>query len=138
MSKKVLVVGGVAGGASAAARIRRLDEGAEIIMFERGPHVSFSNCSLPFHLSGIVEEQEDLVLMQPDDFYNDYRIDARVYNEVTAIDRENKEVKVKNIITGEEYSERYDKLILSPGARAIVPPFEGIEDVNVFTIRNVV
>ncbi len=138
MEKRILVVGGVAGGASAAARIRRLDEGAEIIMFERGPHVSFSNCSLPFHLSGIVEEQEDLVLMQPDDFYNDYRIDARVYNEVTAIDRENKEVKVKNIITGEEYSERYDKLILSPGARAIVPPFEGIEDVNVFTIRNVV
>ena len=138
MSKRILVIGGVAGGASAAARVRRLDEEAEIIMFERGPHVSFSNCSLPFHLSGVVENQEDLVIMQPDDFYNDYRIDARVYNEVTSIDRENKEVKVKNIITGEEYSERYDKLILSPGARPIVPPFEGIEDVNIFTIRNVV
>ena len=138
MKKRILVVGGVAGGASSAARVRRLDENAEIIMFEKGPHVSFSNCSLPFHLSGIVEDQEDLVMVQPDDFYNNYRIDARVYNEVTSIDRENKLVNVKNIITGEEYSEKYDKLILSPGARPIVPPFEGIEDVNIFTIRNVV
>lgn len=138
MKKRILVVGGVAGGASSAARVRRLDENAEIIMFEKGPHVSFSNCALPFHLSGIVEDQEDLVLMKPDDFYNQYRIDARVFNEVTSINREKKEVNVKNIITGEEYSERYDKLILSPGARPIVPPFEGMEDVNVFTIRNVV
>ncbi len=138
MKKRILVVGGVAGGASSAARVRRLDENAEIIMFEKGPHVSFSNCSLPFHLSGIVEDQEDLVMVQPDDFYNNYRIDARVYNEVTSIDRENKLVNVKNIITGEEYSEKYDKLILSPGARPIVPPFEGIQDVNIFTIRNVV
>lgn len=138
MKKRILVIGGVAGGASAAARVRRLDESAEIIMFEKGPHVSFSNCALPFHLSGIVEEQEDLVLMKPDDFYNEYRIDARVFNEVTSINRDKKEVNVKNIITGEEYSEKYDKLILSPGSRPIVPPFEGIEDVNVFTIRNVV
>lgn len=138
MSKRILVVGGVAGGASSAARIRRLDEDAEIIMFEKGPHVSFSNCSLPFYLSGIVEEQEDLVMMQPEDFYNQYRIDARVYHEVISIDRDNKEIKVKNIITGEEYNERYDKLILSPGASPIVPPFTGIEDVNIFTIRNVV
>ena len=101
MKKRILVVGGVAGGASSAARVRRLDENAEIIMFEKGPHVSFSNCSLPFHLSGIVEDQEDLVMVQPDDFYNNYRIDARVYNEVTSIDRENKLVNVKNIITGE-------------------------------------
>lgn len=138
MSKRVLVVGGVAGGASAAARVRRLDEEAEIIMFERGPHVSFSNCALPFHLSGIIEEHEDLILMKPDQFYNEYRIDARVYHEVVDINRENKEIKVKHVITGEEYTERYDKLILSPGANPIVPPFEGIEDVNVFTIRNVV
>lgn len=138
MKKKILIVGGVAGGASAAARIRRLDENCEIIMFEKGPHVSFSNCALPFHLSGMIKEHEDLILMKPDDFYNQYRIDARVFNEVIAIDRENKEVKVKNIITGEEYIETYDKLILSPGANPIVPPFEGIEDVNVFTIRNVV
>lgn len=138
MSKKILIVGGVAGGASTAARIRRLDEDAEIIMFERGPHVSFSNCSLPFHLSGIVKEHEDLVLMKPDDFFNNYRIDARVYNEVISINREDKEVKVRNVVTGEEYNESYDKLLLSPGARPIVPPFEGMEDVNIFTVRNVV
>lgn len=97
--KRVLVVGGVAGGATAAARIRRLDEECEIIMFERGgPHVSFSNCALPFHLSGLIEDHEDLILMKPDDFYNQYRIDARVYNEVIAIDRENKEVKVKKTL----------------------------------------
>ena len=137
MGKKIVVVGGVAGGASSAARVRRLDEGAEIIMFEKGPHVSFSNCSLPFHLSGIVENEEDLVLMSPKDFYDDYRIDARVHNEVTYIDREKKEVVVKNHLTGDEYRERYDKLILSPGARPIVPPFEGIDRVNLFTIRNV-
>lgn len=137
MTKRILVVGGVAGGASAAARVRRLDEQAEVIMFERGPHVSFSNCSLPFHLSGIVEKEEDLVLMDPEDFYNDYRIDARIHNEVTSIDRENKEVLVKNHLTGEEYKEKYDKLILSPGASPIVPPFQGIDDVNLFTIRNV-
>ncbi len=136
--KRVLVVGGVAGGATAAARIRRLDEECEIIMFERGPHVSFSNCALPFHLSGLIEDHEDLILMKPDDFYNQYRIDARVYNEVIAIDRENKEVKVKNVVTGEEYTEKYDKLILSPGANPIVPPFEGMDDINLFTIRNVV
>lgn len=138
MTKKILVVGGVGGGASAAARIRRLDEQAEIIMFEKGPDVSYSNCSLPFHLSGIVEDQEDLVLMKPDQFYDEYRVDVRVFNEVVSIDRENKEVKVKNVVTGEEYNESYDKLILSPGARPIVPPFDGIDDVNVFTIRNVV
>lgn len=138
MKKRILIIGGVAGGASAAARIRRLDENAEIIMFEKGPHVSFSNCSLPFHLSGVVKEQEDLVLMQPERFYDQYRIDARVFNEVTLIDRENKEVKVKDNITGEEYTEKYDNLVLSPGAKPIVPPFQGIEDVNIFTVRNVV
>jgi len=138
MSKKILIVGGVAGGASSAARIRRLDEKAEIIMFEKGPHVSFSNCSLPFHLSGIIEDEEDLVLMKPDGFYNRYRIDARINNKVISINREDKEVRVKNVITGEEYNESYDKLILSPGARPIVPQFEGMEDVNIFTVRNVV
>lgn len=138
MAKKILIVGGVAGGASAAARVRRLDESCKIIMFEKGPHVSFSNCALPFHLSGIIEDHEDLVFMNPDSFYNQYRIDARIYNEVIAIDKESKEVKVKDVVTGKEYKEKYDKLILSPGARPIVPPFEGIEDVNLFTIRNVV
>ncbi|MFA5576281.1 MAG: FAD-dependent oxidoreductase [Tissierellaceae bacterium] len=135
--KRVLVIGGVAGGASAATRVRRLDESCEIIMFEKGPHVSFSNCALPFHLSGMIEDSEELVLMQPEDFYNDYRIDARVNTEVLEIDRDNKELKVKDLVTGKEYTEAYDKLILSPGANPIVPPFEGKELVNVFTIRNV-
>lgn len=138
MSKKILIVGGVAGGASAAARIRRLDESAEIIMFEKGPHVSFSNCALPYHLSGIVEDHEDLVLMNPNQFHCEYRIDARVLSEVISIDRENKTIRVKNLVTEEEYDESYDKLILSPGASPIVPPFEGMDKVNLFTIRNVV
>jgi Uncharacterized NAD(FAD)-dependent dehydrogenases len=133
-----VIVGGVAGGATAAARVRRLSEECEIIMLEKGPHVSFSNCSLPYHLSGLIKDHEDLVMMKPDDFYNQYRIDARIYNEVTEIDRQNKRVKVKNVVTGEEYYETYDKLVLSPGATPIVPPFEGLDKVNYFTIRNVV
>lgn len=138
MSNKILVVGGVAGGASSAARIRRLDEEAEIIMFEKGPHVSFSNCALPFYLSDVVESKEDLVLMTPEKFYNEYRIDARVNNEVVEIDRENKKVRVRDLAEDRIYEEDYDKLILSPGASPIVPPFEGMDKVDVFTIRNVV
>ncbi|ELC8442268.1 FAD-dependent oxidoreductase [Clostridium perfringens] len=138
MGKKVVIVGGVAGGASTAARLRRLDENNKIVMFERGPHVSFSNCCLPYHLSGKVENHEDLVLMNPKNFYNQYRIDARIYTEVVSINREAKEVKVRNIISKEEYTESYDKLVLSPGAKAIVPPIKGIENVNIFTVRNVV
>ena len=94
MSKKVVVIGGVAGGASTAARVRRLDEKAEIIMFEKGPHVSFSNCSLPFHLSGIVENSEKLLMMDPVQFKKKYNIDARVFQEVTHIDKVNKKVKI--------------------------------------------
>ena len=138
MSNRILVVGGVAGGASAAARARRLDESAEIIMFERGQHVSFSNCALPFHLSGIVEESDDLVLMSPADFKNKYKIEARTRSEVTEIKREEKKVVVKNLETGEEYEEEYDKLVLSPGANPIRPEsIEGINGENVFTVRNV-
>ncbi|NME65495.1 FAD-dependent oxidoreductase [Clostridium cadaveris] len=138
MGKKIVIVGGVAGGASTATRLRRLDESNEIVMFERGPHVSFSNCCLPYHLSGKVEDHEDLVLMKPETFFKQYRIDARVFSEVTEIDRENKEVTVKNVVTGKEHKESYDKLVLSPGAKAIVPPIKGISDINLFTVRNVV
>ncbi|MGG5460921.1 FAD-dependent oxidoreductase [Clostridium sp. B9] len=138
MSKKIVIVGGVAGGASTAARLRRLDENNQIIMFERGPHVSFSNCCLPYYLSGKVEHHEDLVLMSPEKFYSQYRIDARVFTEVVSINREAKEVTVRNVVNGQEYTESYDKLVLSPGAKAIVPPIKGIEDVKVFTVRNVV
>lgn len=135
--KKVLIVGGVAGGASAAARIRRLDEQAEIIMFERGPHVSFSNCSLPYHLSGIVKSSEKLVLMTPESFQTKYNIEARVNQEVIKIDREEKTVTVKNLETDEEYTENYDVLVLSPGAKPFVPNFEGVDLPHVFTVRNV-
>jgi NADPH-dependent 2,4-dienoyl-CoA reductase/sulfur reductase-like enzyme/rhodanese-related sulfurtransferase len=138
MSQKVLIVGGVAGGASAAARIRRLDESAQIVMFERGPHVSFSNCSLPYHLSGIVPESDWLVLVDPGTFKVKYKIDARVNSEVTRINRDQKSVTFKNTLTGEEYEESYDKLVLSPGASPIVPNLEGIRNDNVFTVRNVV
>ena len=135
---KYLVVGGVAGGASAAARLRRLSEEDEIIMFEKGPHVSFSNCCLPYYLSGTVKDAKNLVLMNPQRFKKQYNIDARVNNEVVAIDRVKKEVEVKDLTTGETYRENYDKLILAPGARPIVPPIPGIEKANIFTIRNVV
>ena len=136
--RKILIVGGVAGGASAAARLRRHSEEDQLIMFEKGPHVSFSNCCLPYHLSGVIEEASNLVLMSPEKFAAQYKIDARTNSEVINIDREKKEVTVKNVVTGEEYTENYDKLILSMGAKPIVPRIPGIENVNTFTVRNVV
>ncbi|WP_368634460.1 FAD-dependent oxidoreductase [Kurthia gibsonii] len=134
---KVLVVGGVAGGASTAARIRRLDEQAEVIMFEKGPHVSFSNCSLPFYLSGIVPTSEKLIMMSPEKFKKQYNLDARVNQEVIAIHRDRKTIEVKHVVTGEVYEEAYDILLLSPGAKPTLPPIEGIHSSHVFTIRNV-
>ncbi|MEK4425988.1 FAD-dependent oxidoreductase [Solibacillus sp. FSL K6-1523] len=136
--KKIVVVGGVAGGASAAARIRRLDEEAQIVMFEKGPHVSFSNCSLPYHLSGIVENSNRLLLMNPQSFESKYNIDAHVNSEVVKINRTEKTVTVKNSDTGETYEESYDQLILSPGASPIVPNLEDVQLPHVFTVRNVV
>lgn len=136
--RNILIVGGVAGGASTAARLRRSSEEDCIIMFEKGPHVSFSNCSLPYYLSGEIEDAEDLVLMDPELFLKQYHIEARVNQEVTTIDRENKFVTVKNLASGESYRESYDKLILSPGAAPIVPNIPGIDKVNLFTVRNVV
>lgn len=139
MSKRILIVGGVAGGASVATRVRRLDESAEIIMFERGPDVSFSNCSLPFYLSGIVENSEDLVLINPEKFKKQYNIEARTNSEVIRINRKDKKLLVRNLLTFEEYEEAYDKLVLSPGASPIRPKsIEGVNNDNVFTVRNVV
>jgi NADPH-dependent 2,4-dienoyl-CoA reductase/sulfur reductase-like enzyme/rhodanese-related sulfurtransferase len=138
MGKKVLIVGGVAGGASVAARVRRLDESAEIIMFDRGPHVSFSNCSLPYHLSGIVEDSQKLVLMNPEILKKQYNIEARVNQEVLKINRDMKTITVKNLTTNQTYEETYDTLVLSPGAKPIRPTIEGIHNTNVFTVRNVV
>ncbi len=136
---KILVVGGVAGGASVAARARRIDENAQVIMFERGPNVSFSNCCLPYHLSGMIPNSDKLVLMTPEAFDTKYNIDARTNQEVIAIYPDRKVVKVKNLLTDEEYEESYDKLALSPGANAILPnSIEGIHSDNVFIVKNVV
>jgi len=137
MGKKYLIVGGVAGGASTAARLRRLSEDDQIIMFEKGPHVSFSNCSLPYYLSGTVKKIDDLLMMTPEKFIHQYNIEARINNEVINIDRDRKEVEVRDGNNGSTYRESYDKLVLSPGAVPIVPKIPGIEKIRPFTLRNV-
>ena len=135
---KIVVVGGVAGGASAAARVRRLDAKAQIVMLEQGAHVSFSNCCLPYHLSGTIPNSEALVLMTPERFRKQHDIDARTNSEVLAIHRAEKYVEVKDLLTGRVYNEPYDKLILAPGASPILPgSIPGIRGENVFAIRNV-
>jgi len=136
--RKILIIGGVAGGASTAARLRRLNEEDQIIMFEKGPHVSFSNCSLPYQLSGVVKTPDELIMMTPEKFQKQYRIEARTSQEVVEIVRDRKVLKVKNLETGKTYEESYDVLVLSPGAKPIVPPIPGLEYVNAFTLRNVV
>ncbi len=137
MGKRILIVGGVAGGASVAARIRRLDEAAEITVFEKGPHVSFSNCCLPYFLSRIVPESKRLIMMTPEAFRTRYNIDVRTESEVTEINREKKTVTIAN--EGKTYEEAYDVLVLSPGAEPVMPKsIKGIDRDNVFGIRNVV
>lgn len=137
MSKKVLIIGGVAGGASAAARARRLDEQAEIIVFERGPHISFANCGLPYHISGEIELRESLLLQTPESFKNRFNVDIRVQNEVVAIDKQAKKVTVRDMLADSTYIESYDALILSPGAAPFVPPISGIHNHLTYTLRNV-
>lgn len=138
MAKKVVIIGGIAGGASVAARIRRLDEHAQIVMFEKGRHVSFSNCALPFFLSKIVPKAEKLVLMNPEQFKNQYNITAKTYHEVIRINTADKTVRVKDLHSGNEFDESYDVLILSPGAYPLVPQsILGSNKPHVFTVRNV-
>lgn len=134
---KVLIIGGVAGGATAAARLRRLDENAEIIVLERSGYVSYANCGLPYYIGGVIEEKKKLTLQTPESFKSRFRIDVRVGQEAVSIDPTAKTVAVKRLEDGTEYTESYDKLILSPGAKAIVPPFPGIEDERIFTLRTV-
>ena len=134
---KVVIVGGVAGGATAAARLRRLDESAEIVMFERSGYVSYANCGLPYHIGGVIEDPAELTLQTPESFYNRFRVRAKVRHEVTAIHPDRKCVSVRNLVTGEEFEESYDKLLLSPGARPVRPPLPGIESERVFTLRTV-
>lgn len=138
-NKKIVIVGGVGGGASVAARVRRLDEFADITMFEKGPNVSFSNCSLPYHLSGAIPNADDIILKTPEQFKNQYNIKAVVNSEVISADPQNKIVQVKNVKTGEVTKYAYDELVLSPGAKPIMPTtIKGIDNENVFSVRNVV
>ena len=134
---KVLIVGGVAGGASAAARLRRLDEGCEIIVFERGEHISYANCGLPYYIGGVITEKSELLLQTPQSFKARFNVDVRVKNEVIAIDPELKSITVRDLIKGVTYSETYDKLILSMGAKPVMPPIEGIESERVFSLRDI-
>lgn len=137
MSKKILIIGGVAGGASAAARARRLDETAEIIILERGPHISFANCGLPYHISGEIELREALLLQTPESFKKRFNVDVRVQNEVLAINKEEKFIHIQNTLTNEQYTETYDVLILSPGASPFIPPISGINNHLTHSLRNI-
>jgi len=134
---KIVIVGGVAGGASAAARLRRLDEKHEIILFERGEHISFANCGLPYYVGGVISEKEQLVVQTPAGMKQRFNIDVRTRSEVVSIDVVNKEVQVKNLHDGSNYKESYDKLLLSPGAMPIKPLIPGFDGKNVFTMRNI-
>ncbi|WP_429163819.1 FAD-dependent oxidoreductase [Aeromonas rivipollensis] len=135
--KRILIVGGVAGGASAAARARRLSEEAEIVMFERGEFVSFANCGLPYHIGGDIPDRDALLLQTPQSFKRRFNVDVRVFHEVIEIDKAGKSLLVRNLQTGEERREPYDVLLLSPGAAPIRPPFPGIDSPGVHTLRNI-
>ena len=134
---KVVIVGGVAGGATAAARIRRLDEQAEIVVFERSGYISYANCGLPYYIGGVIEDAEDLTLQTPESFFRRFRIQMKVRHEVTAIDPDRKIVAVKNLETDESFYESYDKLLLSPGAPPVRPNLPGIDSDRIFTLRTV-
>lgn len=134
---KVVIIGGVAGGATAAARIRRLDEQAEIVVLERSGFVSYANCGLPYYIGGVIQDREELTLQTPESFWDRFRIDVRVGHEVTAIDPAAKTVTGKNLATGETFAESYDKLLLSPGAKPLKPPLPGLDSPRLFTLRTV-
>ncbi len=137
MSLKVVIVGGVAGGASTAARLRRLSEKAEIILLERGEYISYANCGLPYYIGGTIEERESLFVMTPEKFKAWLNIDVRTLNEAVSIDRENKEIGVLDRTTNQKYRENYDYLVLSPGAEPLKPPLPGINSKGIFSLRTV-
>ncbi len=134
---KVVIVGGVAGGAAAAARLRRLDEQAEIVVFEQSGYVSYANCGLPYYIGGVIEDPEELTLQTPESFFSRFRVEMKVRHEVTAIHPDRKTVSVKKLETGEEFEERYDRLILSPGAKPTQPRLPGVGLEKLFTLRTV-
>ena len=138
MSKKIVIIGGVAGGATAATRLRRLNEEDKIVLFEKGEYISFANCGLPYHVGGVIKERENLLLQTVDGMNQQYGLDVRNFSEVLEINPQSKSVTVLNHQTGERYVETYDQLIISTGAKAIVPPIVGIEEAdNVFRLRNI-
>jgi NADPH-dependent 2,4-dienoyl-CoA reductase/sulfur reductase-like enzyme/rhodanese-related sulfurtransferase len=135
--ERILIVGGVAGGASAAARARRLCERCEIIVFDKGPFVSFANCGLPYFVGSVIEQEQDLIVASPELFLERFNIHVRTRSEVLSIDRNRSEIEVKDLETGRVYREAYTKLVLSPGARAIRPPLEGIDLPGIFVVRTI-
>jgi NADPH-dependent 2,4-dienoyl-CoA reductase/sulfur reductase-like enzyme/rhodanese-related sulfurtransferase len=137
MSIKLLIIGGVAGGATAAARARRLDEHAEIILFERGEYISFANCGLPYYIGNVIQNRENLLVTTAEAFKARYNIDIRLFTEVLSIDRVNKRVRARDIMTCRIYEETYDRIILSPGAEPVKPALKGIELNNIFNLRNI-
>ena len=134
---KVVIVGGVAGGATAAARIRRLNENAEIVVFEKTGYVSYANCGLPYYIGDVISDSDELTLQTPESFWSRFRISVKTNHEVTGINASEKTVTVKNLLTGEEWNETYDKLLLSPGAKPVKPNLSGINSEKVFTLRTV-
>ncbi len=135
--RKTVIIGGVAGGATTAARLRRLDEQAQIVLFERGPHISYANCGLPYYIGGVIQERDRLFVQTPERFSARFRIDIRLQSEVTRLDLAERRVEVRNLKTGETYTEGYDSLVLSPGAEPIRPPIPGIDLPGIFTLRSV-
>jgi NADPH-dependent 2,4-dienoyl-CoA reductase/sulfur reductase-like enzyme/rhodanese-related sulfurtransferase len=133
---KYVIVGGVAGGATAAARLRRIDESADILLLEKGAHISYANCGLPYYIGGVIKEREELLLQTPASFGTRFRVDVRVGNEVIAVHPAEKKVRVRQT-NGQEYEETYDKLLLSPGSSPVRPPLEGIDAQGIFTLRTV-
>ena len=134
---KVVIVGGVAGGATAAARIRRLDEHADIVVFERSGYVSYANCGLPYYIGGIIDDAAELTLQTPESFFSRFRVDMRVRHEVTAIHPDRKTLSVTDLESGEVFEESYDKLLLSPGAQPAQPRLPGIGIPKLLTLRTV-
>ena len=138
MSKKIIIIGGVAGGATAATRLRRLNEEDHIILFEKGEYISFANCGLPYHVGGVIKERQDLLLQTVEGMNSQYGLDVRNFSEVTKINPEQKSVTVLHHPTGETYEESYDQLIISTGAKPILPAIPGLEEAKtVFSLRNI-